>query len=594
MKLRSTTPEDCESLLGFLRRIAAMNAYDHLGDFLSLAEVRYGRPMLEDLSGLAEKLGVSASALERIAPQANPDFAALDWRFQRNEADPFCPACIQDGNAWKQSWRHCLVSACSEHGLALQSWCPRCCVTLSPTKGGFRTCECGYRLQDFQRIEATAGEVHVARLIEAAGRESLDAHIGPWETDVPSSISRFLFFLATSDHSTRSDKPGKVALPRTLEATRDFMAPVHDLLADWPHAFDLNVEKRLNSGPQEFNSAPARLGKWYQRLMSFRGAAFGPFQERVGKTVGRVFDGAYPGALTPDEGRDWISAAKATKLLRVRAERLVSAVSEGVVKGRLHHSGHGHRHTTIPMDEVDRLRDLRARYVSSKDAGEFLGVAKKQFSLLIECGFIQTASEEAKHPLVDGSVDLHALIALVDGIRDEIAPAPPNGRQVRFRDLNLRRTTDRKALFQLLRQIRDGQIRPVAASKDDPLADFAFCVEEVDRFIKGVSGPAPLTARDVAELTGWKHECVTHWCNEGLLKSSHGRRGGADTYFIRHQDLVEFQKKFVVVSDVARELGSLSKHIISRASDGGTQTTGSKLSGSASRCHLLKISTLVS
>ncbi|CRL12815.1 hypothetical protein NIT7321_03695 [Phaeobacter italicus] len=524
MNLRSTTPEDGESLLGFLRRLAAMNAYAHLGDFLSLVEVRYGRPMQEDLPILAGKLGVDVGVLERTAPHSSPDFATLDWRFQRSEVDPFCPACIQDGRVWKQSWRHSLVSACPEHGLVLQSLCPRCGVTPSSTKGGFRTCECGYQLQDFQRVEATAGEVHIARLIEAAGRKSLEENIGPWKADVPGDISRFLFFLATSDHSTRSDKPGKMPLPRTLEATRDFMVPVHDLLADWPRAFDRNVEKRLNSGPQKFNSAPARLGKWYQRLMSFRGAAFDPFEERVGKTVGRVFDGSYAGALTPDEGREWISAAKAAKLLRIRAERLVSAVSDGVVTGRLQHSGHGHRHTTIPMGEVDRLRDLRARFVSSKDAGEFLGVAKKQFSLLIECGFVQTASGDAKHPLVDGSVDLPALIALVDRIRDEIAPAPPNGRQVRFRDLNLRRTTDRKALFQLLRQIRDGQIHPVAASKDDQLADFAFCGEEVDRFIKGVSGPAPLTARDVADLTGWKHECVTHWCKEGLLKSSHGRR----------------------------------------------------------------------
>lgn len=204
------------------------------------------------------------------------------------------------------------------------------------------------------------------------------------------------------------------------------MVPVHDLFADWPRAFDRNVDKRLNSGPQKFNSAPARLGKWFHRLRSFHVAAFDPLQERVGKTVGRVFGVSYAGALTPDEAREWISAANAAKLLRFRVERLVSAVSTGAVKGRLQHSGH--RHTTIPMDEVDLLRDLRARFVFSNNAGEFLGVAKKQFSLLIECGFIQTASGETKHPLVDGSVDLPALIALVDGIRDEIAPAPPNGR----------------------------------------------------------------------------------------------------------------------------------------------------------------------
>ncbi len=587
------TPEDGESLLGFLRRLAAANAYSHLGDFQARLEMRYGRPMLEDLPQLAEKLGVDEDVLERIAPHANPDCAALDWRFQRSEVDPFCPACVHNGSVWKQSWRHCLVSACSEHGLALQCLCPRCGVTLSPAIGGFKTCECGYLLQDFPRIEATEGEVHIARLIEAAGRESLTANIGPWASDVPGDISRFLFFLATSDSATRSNKPGKVALPRTVEATQDFMSPVHGLLSDWPHAFERSVEIRLNSGPQHLNSAPARLGKWYQRLMSFRCTAYDPFQERVGEIVRRVFDGTYTGALTPDEGREWVSATKASKLLGVRAERLVSAVSDGVVNGRLHHSGHGHRHTTIPMDEVDRLWELRAGFVSSKDASDFLGVSKKQFSLLVECGFVEKASEDGRHPLVDGTVDLPALAALVDGIRNELAPALPNGRKICFRDLNLRRTTDRKALFLLLRQIKNGQIHPIAAAKDDRLADFSFCAEEVDRFIKGAAGPAPLTAKDVAELTGWKHECVTHWCKEGLLESSQGRRGGADTFFIQHQDLVEFQRRFVVVSDVAKRTGSSSKHIMACTSQDGMVTVGSKKAGTTSRCHLLEIDMLL-
>ncbi len=180
MKLRSTTPEDGESLLGFLRRLAAMNAYAHLGDFLSLVEVRYGRPMLEDLPSLAGKLGVDVGVLERIAPHSNPDFATLDWRFQRSEVDPFCPACTQDGRVWKQSWRHSLVSACPEHGLVLQGQCPRCGVTPSSTKGGFRTCECGYQLRDFQRVEATAGEVQIAnassRLLAVKAWKRTSAH----------------------------------------------------------------------------------------------------------------------------------------------------------------------------------------------------------------------------------------------------------------------------------------------------------------------------------------------------------------------------------------------------------------------------------
>lgn len=80
----------------------------------------------------------------------------------------------------------------------------------------------------------------------------------------------------------------------------------------------------------------------------------------------------------------------------------------------------------------------------------------------------------------------------------------------------------------------------------------------------------------------------------GLLKSSHGRRGGADTYFIRHRDLVEFQKRFVVVSDVAKRSGSTSKHIMACTSQDGMVTVGSKKAGSTSRCHLLEIDMLLS
>ncbi len=100
------------------------------------------------------------------------------------------------------------------------------------------------------------------------------------------------------------------------------------------------------------------------------------------------------------------------------------------------------------------------------------------------------------------------------------------------------------------------------------------------------------TAKDVAALTGWKHECVTHWCKLGLLNSSRARRGGADTFDISAKDLVEFQKRYVVLADLARDLGTSSRALRLALLEKGAEIIGEKATEATTRCALVRTSSM--
>ena len=185
----------------------------------------YGRPMLEDLPSLAETLSVDETVLNAIAPRIQPCDPALEWRFQWSQIDPVCPNCIAEGQAWRQHWRHSLVSACDVHKTVLLDRCPRCKTTLSTTVGGLKSCECGLPFEAMVVPYATEFETWVAGLMACApqAQEGVGT-FGPWSEDAPGDFASFLFFLASNEQKSRSGKEGKTPLPATISDTRMFLA----------------------------------------------------------------------------------------------------------------------------------------------------------------------------------------------------------------------------------------------------------------------------------------------------------------------------------------------------------------------------------
>ena len=581
-------PQENESLLGFLRRLATLNAYPETSSFLARLNVRYGRPLIEELQSVSDQLGIPEKELSRLAPSAQPATPPLDWQFERGHSDPICPICCEEGRPHHVSWRHALVSACHVHGIRLQDSCPVCFEHRSPRNGSLETCSCGHSISKFPQEHAELHEVAVARLIAGDASGRINGVPGTLASELPVNVGRFVQFLASGFQQNRTGKEGKTATPKTVAETVALLKPVAPLLENWPHGFRGHVEERLAAGDQKLNSAPARLGNWYQRLMSFKEPAYQPYKVCVAEVIAQNFDGTYSGALSASQPRQWLTAKEAASEIGVSSQRLVEAVSNGQVLGKMANSGLGHRHTVVFVSEVEKIKANRSLFRDGRLVRDRLGVSRGQFDLLKGADVVKEVLKQDRPALVDGGFDVSVIDASVEFIRNSAQER--DGDTIAFKDLSLRRTTDRAALVRLFKGIFAGEIRAVVAETGLVLAEFRFLETDVRRELRSGRHSLDWTAHDVAEITGWKPQCVTHWCKLGLLEARSVPHGRGAVFLISPASLARFQGEFVPVATLAKSRSSSSRKLLAEFAKHGIKTCGAESDGTTSRGHLVRLS----
>ena len=204
----------------------------------------------------------------------------------------------------------------------------------------------------------------------------------------------------------------------------------------------------------------------------------------------------------------------------------------------------------------------RRRFVGKSGAREFLGTSRKQYDLFVEAGGLARCIHDAPPPLVEGAHDLEAMRALVNGIAARAMGTTAD--TVSFADLNLRFTTDRAGLIKVFQQVINGRLRPVAGSTEGRLAAFRFCRAEVETVLTEVRRGPGLTVQQVAQITGWKEQCIAAWCS-----------------------LLRFQSMYLPLSELAKQMDTTSRYLIRRLNEVGIETVGAFQDGKAWRGHLV-------
>jgi hypothetical protein len=583
-------PQPCESLPGFLRRLAGAQSYSDVSEFLSGFGLTYGRPMIEALGAVELSLGVPPGSIAAMAPRAGAERPVLEWRFQRNACAPVCPVCIAEKRPHHEAWGHVFVTACPVHEVALVGTCPLCHEPFQPDKGSYGSCACGCPLDRIPAQPAAPWEIAVSALIAGEIHPSRALLPPAMAFRTPRDIGGFLLFLAGSEARSRTGKPGKTNLPRTPEAARAFLVPISEMLCDWPAGFSETVGERLAAG--QGATLPERLGKWYHGLMRFRSEAYGDFRAVLSEVAAEAFDGSYGGAALPaDAERAWISAAEAARLLGVRAERVVDAVSGGHLDGRLHRSGFGHRHTVVSREAVEALQAAREAVLDKTRARAVLGISKAQYRLLEEAGALAPTLLSERHPLVDGVHVRQALEQLVRRIAEKAEDL--EGETVAFSEISLRFTTDKAALLDLLRAIVAGEIAPCRVSIHGKLGDFAFPRAHLKTHLQDRRHDRGWSVEEVAEITGWKAQCIAHWCDLGLLGCETREHFRGRARIIRPEHLVAFQTTYIPLASLAKQLGTTSRGLMSALRDANVEVLGSSTEGTTTRGHLVRIADIV-
>ncbi|WP_415714450.1 TniQ family protein [Roseibium sp.] len=584
-------PSDQESLDGYLRRLAESEFWADVHDFLNSHGLQYGRQIVENSDTAEQVLGLQAGTLIPITPSLAPANPRLKWRFERHHNAPVCPTCISMRKPHHQSWRHTFVTCCVEHETRLVDTCPMCLERFLTGRGGYQSCACGFQFDRLECEPATEEEISIAALISEQKHPTRSLLPPKLKSETPPNIGEFLFFLASARSDTKTGKHGKAGLPRTVAESRAFLRGAMAVLCDWPNAFRIEVSRRLANDENASSSAPARLGRWYQRLMEFNGDEYSDFRTELTHVVKNEFDGIYSGNIQAStQHRSWISAAQAAWDIGIRAERIVDAVSKGVVPGTQHHSGIGHRHTVIHQSTVEEIKRNRQRFIDKKSLREDLGISRKQCEFLISNGFLKPSPLEELPPLVDGVFDRGVAGDLVAKIAN--AATVIDCQTIAFRDLNLRFTTDTSGLQKVFDEIANLRLNAKSGTTNGKLADFHFARTEVDAVLTEARRGTGWTMQEVAQFTGWKGHCISEWCRQGLLKHEAFDHAGGVGRVIEPEALARFQMQYVPLSELAKQLGTSSRSLLKRFNDRGIQTVGSFQDGPAVRGHLVPIASV--
>ena len=249
-----------------------------------------------------------------------------------------------------------------------------------------------------------------------------------------------------------------------------------------------------------------------------------------------------------------------------------------------------HRHTAIHRTTVDTVRANRCRFGDLKALRDLLGVSRKQYDLLREAGLMETVVAMDLPPLVDGNHDLEAARALVSQVAE--AAIAIEGETIALRDINLRFTTDRAGVLAVLRAIRDGKLRPALPSSSGNLAAFEFDRAAVEAVLhETLRGPG-FTVQEIGRMTGWKDQCIAHWCDLGLLGHETFQHAGRVGRVIRSEDLIRFQAEYVPAATLAKQTKTTARFVMARLKEARVEPIGAFRDGPAWRGHLVRLADL--
>jgi len=571
-----------EDAVGYLRRLACRNGYADWRALVRRTGINPSRNALwKNKAHLTESLELDATWLEQVMPTAMDGVGLHDPQYLRAAVSPVCPACLAQHGYLRRGWQHIFVVGCPEHDCQLLDHCPDCGEALHDGAFSFERCECGYELA----YAKTQGLSAIQRFVSARLQGDMRTIDGVAELGMPedySLLGPLLFQLAARLDISSRIKPSKIAKPKTIAEALAFLDGTLTLFADWPHAFEVHVKRRIQAGKPTAMGLASRLGHWYMSLHALcRGQdCFAPVWQAFSDAVFDAFDGTLRGGgvlkPSPQKLRTFLPVQEAARELGVSGPTLSSAIAAGEVRARASERGTHYTVAMIERAEVTRVRTSREAWLSESRAAELLGVSETVLENLIRAGLVRVDTTWRSTFLKSGPVMAAGLDELVQRLIGFIEPGPIFGETLTFNDLTARRTLDGKALIALYQAIFEGQIRPLGRDNEHGLGGLLFAANEVKRYLGSAALSSGLTLLQLERATGWKYEAISHWVALRLLDIETVELAGRPARVVTTAALCEFRRHWAPVSELAASVGMSPAKFVSALERRGVQVHGMK------------------
>lgn len=554
MTLLLPTSEVGEGVVQYVTRLAVANGFASASDFavslnLSLAEISRGT----GIAKVAETLGVPAGVFKAGTAVVGPDsvmiagqrLRARQWSTRLTPR--ICSACWSEdllGGRYHQrlprNWQRTVwdiqpLTVCKRHNALLISRCS-CGRPLSRSNWLWNACACGASYSRLPVVEigpdAGCGDIHIIERLEGA----VDT-IGPVpDLDVGDTITVLQILGRTTATAADQQISKHLVLSAGLK-----------IWSEWPHTFDGALEylrsSRLDEG--EWGASKA-YGRLVEDVRQFRAS---PARELIARRiahhaartgVSRALK-SIAGVPAPATGSITLHGLARDLGIGFDRARRVAEICR-IDDGRLRR-GFPAR---IPIVEATRLKQQLAGEIDAKTLGMNLGLGKAAVRSLVDAGLISRRSSGRFD--CDGAESLRWRLIWPTAVRFPESP------------ISLRRASKKLqiSISEICRAVHERKLSAVGFARAKAVVDQVVIDLEEARHALCKPGNGLLTVEQAAARLGVKWEVASKLSKAGLL----GRMVGD-----RHEaaGIEAFRSSHIKNSDLARELGTSPRALLSRA-----------------------------
>jgi len=582
-----------ESGRGYYRRLASANALNSWKDLARHCGERISNDaLLVRPEHVATVLDLNPEWCHAATARDN---LARTWTgLRRQQRDAVCVHCLQDSAHVRAIWEHAYLVACPAHKVLLRDSCSACDSPLRNGREQIEFCECGFDLRTMPTEAATPAQVWLSSLLATGNASNEDCGPAMKSADI-NVTAKLVGALCKHADPQVAARRSNASAPSTIQGLVAFLAPLDSLLGDWPRSFAGHVSERIRLGSPEGRTLNRRLGTWYQQLRKLSGQeAVHPFLTVIGQVAQAEFDGV----LGRDAAAGVVNKEAAHVLLLEAAARigipyasLTNFRRKGDLTCRRIKSGTNGYVYQVSVQDIDAIVRARELWTPEDEACAALGVPPAVLRSLCEANVLVRDSKWKGDLRKGGPVEVASIERLKECLRRAAdTPTPTGGgRRVKLRELSPKHVGDKSALASALQAIGSGVVRPVSAI--GPVGDYEFLWNDVAQYYARPALDQGLTVQALSEATGFKHESISTWIGQGLLKSFPVLLRGQPCRVVTPTQFSEFRREFIPLSDLAKELGTKSS-AVARQLD-GIEIVGSRvLPGGERRGGLVRVADL--
>ncbi|MDH1475224.1 TniQ family protein [Comamonas thiooxydans] len=585
-------PHDDESGMGYYRRLSADNALFGWRNLAGAAGVeRQRRTLMMRTDDVANKLGLDPAWAELARSKEE---LCHDWsRLHRTQSDAICPACMAESPYLRHYWEHAYVTACPKHHIQLVDQCNACGEQLSPARLYVGLCSCGHELASIPQTPATRAQIWLSTLVASQGEFSsgMKPVLKGIGTDVLVKVIRTLCLYADP---LQPALPRSYALPKTVAAAIEFLAPLEILLSDWPMNFRSHVEQRIASGRKDGRTLNTQLGDWYISLRkTCQGTALEPLLQVIIDVAAEKSEcvlGLDSAKLMAQDTTQYVRASDAAKAIGVSISRMHDAVHSGECEHRSRRMGTRGQTYEIPRAEVERIQQQRDQWISDTTACELLGITPAVLGRMKSAEVLDSDVRWREDLLKGGPVKRQSiadLYARVSGWAQSSMSA--DDATITWAEFTSRRLGENRAIESLMKAIANGEIKPIKRART--LGEMSFLMTDVSKHFGTPLLEAGMSIQQLSKVTGWKWESIAHWLDEGLLDCESIELRGQRCRVVLPQQLQAFRQSYIPLADLAHAMGKKSSTMSLLLN--GIELVGAKtLPSGAQRGALLRMSDL--